>query len=41
MNNRGTPGTTAHQSGRLHQPSKKAVKSKDMELFYGRKPRAV
>jgi hypothetical protein len=39
MNDKGTPGI--HQSGRLRQLSKKAVKSKDMELFYGRKPRAV
>jgi hypothetical protein len=39
MNYRGTPGIC--QSGRLRQPSKKAVKSKDTELFYGRKPRAV
>jgi hypothetical protein len=41
MNNRGTPGTTTHQSGRLYQPSKKAVKSKDTELFYGRKPKTI
>jgi hypothetical protein len=41
MNNRGTLGTTAHQLGRLRQPSKKTVELKDTELFYGRKPRAV
>jgi hypothetical protein len=39
MNYRGTPGIC--QLGRLCQPSKKVVKSKDIELFYGRKPRAV